>query len=151
MPHLSTCKPPHSPHTACSGLDLDAVHENEGGVWSPLGLAARLGQVDVMRLLLAHGADPEHICGGCTAGAMERSDYCDFGAEYAPLHLAAMGRHARALQCLLEAGARPTALDRFESSPLYVAARQLSPECVQVRCVCARALVGQPGSGNART
>lgn len=36
----------------------------EGGWWTPLGLACRLGQLDVVRLLLSKGADLEQPCSG---------------------------------------------------------------------------------------
>ena len=44
-----------------------------------------------------------------------------------------MGRHYKVLRVLLEAGAKPDSLDDYGSTPLYMASRQLSPECVQVR------------------
>jgi ankyrin repeat protein len=36
----------------------------EGGVWTPLGFACRLGQLDLVRLLLSKGADVEQECKG---------------------------------------------------------------------------------------
>ncbi len=40
--------------------------ENEGGWWTPLGLAARLGHTDIVRLLVSKGADTERDCAGYT-------------------------------------------------------------------------------------
>ncbi len=61
-----------------------------------------------------------------------RKDACAFGSRFQPVHLAAMGKHARVLRALIDAGANPGALDEYGDTPLYVAARQLSPECVAV-------------------
>lgn len=60
---------------------------------------------------------------------------CEFGGQYTPVHLAVLGCHSRALRTLLEGSASAAALDQYGNTPLYCAARQLSPECVQVRTV----------------
>lgn len=71
-----------------------------------------------------------------------RKDACQFGSRYQPLHLAALGMHARVIKALVDAGADAEARDGSGCTALYMSARQLSPECVQV-CGC----VGVPVCG----
>lgn len=104
----------------------------EGGWWTPLGLAARLGHLDVVRLLLSKGADSSAACSGYTGNDTGRKDACQFGSRYQPLHLAALGMHARVIKALVDAGADAEARDGSGCTALYMSARQLSPECVQV-------------------
>jgi hypothetical protein len=58
-------------NTLCFLLTIDLLSRRqlgevsfEGGVWTPLGLACRLGQLDIVRLLLSKGADIERECRG---------------------------------------------------------------------------------------
>jgi hypothetical protein len=83
---------------------------------------------------------PFLLC-GCS-----RQDGCTFGSVFKPVHLAAMGCHSRVLKALVEAGANPSALDEYGDTPLYIAARRLSPECVQVRPPGAQATHSPPAS-----
>lgn len=65
------------------------IEEREYGL-KPLMVAAQQGDVELMELLLAHGAD--------IAGTGRHSESC-------PLHLAAQGGHVAAVKCLLRHGA----------------------------------------------
>ena len=89
---------------ACAAGDVDSVrtmladdpslariadtHQPHGG-WTALHTAARAGQLEVVRLLLANGADPN---------AREAGD------NTYPLHWAAAARHLETVRALLDAG-----------------------------------------------
>jgi hypothetical protein len=66
-------------------------HENEGE--TPMTVAAQFGRVEVVRLLLAHGADPDLRDGG--------------GQHQTPLSTAAMHGQLEVCRLLLDAGADP--------------------------------------------
>ncbi len=73
-------------------------------------------QIDIMRLLLAAGADVNaHLSGGRSM-----------------LHGAALYSNDAALQLLLKAGAKPDATDNKGQTALHVAAQQGSVPCVQL-------------------
>ena len=72
----------------------------------PLHRAAREGHTDVIRTLIAAGADPN----------VRNID------NTIPLHCAAEGGHAKAVVTLLESGADPNARNSDEAAPLHYAA-----------------------------
>ena len=73
-----------------------------GGDTSPLGMAAFHGQVELVKLLLAHGASPNAVRGGTT-----------------PLILAVNKLHVEAVQLLLEAGANPNFQEGISGNVLF--------------------------------
>jgi ankyrin repeat protein/catechol 2,3-dioxygenase-like lactoylglutathione lyase family enzyme len=92
---------------ACAGGNLETVRallqaapelarmpdpKAQYGGWTALHAAARDGRLDVVRLLLAHGADPN---------AREAGD------NTYPLHWAAAHRHVEVVRALLDAGGDP--------------------------------------------
>ncbi|THA76043.1 ankyrin repeat domain-containing protein [Streptomyces sp. A0642] len=103
-------------------LELGAAVDAPGtGGRTALDLAAGRGHADVVRLLIAAGADPEQRVG----------EY----AESTPLCLAAMSGHTEVVGALLDAGARTGAQGRRGWVPLVLAATAGSegyPETVDV-------------------
>lgn len=110
-------------------VDVARVLIDEGGVnvesaradgWTPLKLAADMGQAKCMRLLIERGADVEHApAGTCTA----------------LIHAAAQG-HLPAVQLLLRARADPNARAGAESTtPLLGAASSARDLEAHMRCL----------------
>lgn len=77
-----------------SGANANALVERRGVTYTPLMRAARAGHCDLLRLLLAAGADPN------LAGRE------NFGTNITPLMLAARHGHKSAVELLLETGAK---------------------------------------------
>ncbi|HMF12315.1 MAG TPA: ankyrin repeat domain-containing protein, partial [Gemmataceae bacterium] len=69
-----------------------------GAAVGALHLAAKRGDVESVKWLLAHGADPS-------------ARWSHWDAEVTPLHLAALAGHAAIVALLLEAGADPRVRD----------------------------------------
>eukprot|EP00904_Undaria_pinnatifida_P008438 jgi/Undpi1/4724/HiC_scaffold_18.g08077.m1 len=78
-----------------------------------LGWAARLGHIDLARLLLSFGA------------SVQAGD----GKMRTPLHRACTGCNSSVVKVLLEHGADPNACDSTSRTPLHRAARWGSPDC----------------------
>ncbi|KAL2785591.1 ankyrin repeat-containing domain protein [Aspergillus keveii] len=78
------------------------------GVTSPLHLAAEAGRIDLVKLLLRSGADPNNR-------DRQRSP---------PLLWATAGQHAKVVELLLKAGADPNAANSFGNTPLHECARR---------------------------
>lgn len=78
---------------------------------SPLNLAAKAGQLEVVKVLLARGWP----AGGCDE------------ARNTPLHLAARAGHVDIMRALLDAGAATNARDERGDTPLGALARYLTP------------------------
>jgi len=79
--------------------------------WTPLHLASFFGHPDVVRLLLAHGADVD-----------ARSRSTRFAKENTPLHAAAANRQVGVAEILLAHGADVNAKDGSGYTPLALAA-----------------------------
>jgi ankyrin repeat protein len=118
-------------HDACGVGDLRKVREilqkdsdianrlNQRG--APLGLtplheAARGGHVDILQLLLNHGASVNAVT----------------NHGYTPFHHAARVGHVDILQLLLNHGASVNAVDKYGETPLHHAARESHVKCVKV-------------------
>lgn len=91
-------------HLVDRGCNLDAVYAASGD--TPLCIAASTGQLDVMRLLLDRGADPDG------AAADGRT----------PLYDAALNGQAEAIKLLLSRGAAVDGVAISGSAPLHAAA-----------------------------
>ncbi|MCH8037725.1 MAG: ankyrin repeat domain-containing protein, partial [Proteobacteria bacterium] len=75
---------------------------------TPLHVAAHAGRIDIVRLLIAKGADiGARAQGGIT-----------------PMHMAALGGHAGIVKLLLSLGADVNTLSSSDSTPLHLAARE---------------------------
>ena len=81
-------------------VHMSPASANEEGV---LHLMAKRGQVDAVRWLLSHGANPN-------------AQWSHWGALVTPLHLAALGNHADVAHALLDAGADVTIRDSMHDS-----------------------------------
>lgn len=96
------------------GADLNADTNNH--IQPPLVVAAGQGNLQAIKLLLDHRADPNHAdLGGTT-----------------PLMQAAMEGHSLAVQLLLSAGANPRYANRFGVTPLHNAAESGDRESVHM-------------------
>ena len=82
---------------------------------TPLWLAARHNDVELAKLLLQYGADPNIQCGG---------------VQMSPLHMATYCHNVEMVRALLEGGANPNLLDRWNYSPLMYAAIHHEPVVV---------------------
>ena len=82
------------------GVDPN-VKDNDGR--TPLHRAAKRGHVDIVKLLLEHGANPN----------IQENKY-----GYTPLHVAVKNCHVDVVRVLLEHGADPTIRDNEGRTPL---------------------------------
>ncbi|PHZ12613.1 ankyrin, partial [Rhizopus microsporus ATCC 52813] len=88
-------------------LDLGAdPNEKDYAGWTPLHEAALRGQIDVIKLLIKHGAD-------VNARGGEELD--------TPLHDATENNHCDVVELLLENGANPFAKNASNLEPLDIA------------------------------
>lgn len=107
-------------HWACGGGAADVVlwlirvcgadiHGARRNNFYPLHTAAMQGQTEVVRILLAAGADP---------------DVQTAPQGYAPLHSAAWAGHVETVRALLAVGANPTLRNHRNETPAETARRQ---------------------------
>jgi len=124
------------------------INSREGSYWSPLRGAVRNGHLDVARLLLEHGAFPNHVDGHWTllhhASYNNNIDVIELLLEHGadvhcvdddgqtPLHLAFFRRRVQALEKLLEYGADLNIHSKFGWTPLHQASIYGSPEGVRL-------------------
>jgi CDK inhibitor PHO81 len=99
-------------------LSLDAVDASSADLdgFSPLVLAVMSGQVEVVRILLAHGVSVE------AAGT----------SDLIPLCLASQGGHAEITQMLLQRGAKLAVANPEGLTPQALAAREGHAECLSL-------------------
>jgi ankyrin len=147
--------------------DLDAW---DGAEFTPLLNAAEAGRVDLLKLLIAAGADLKavqkngrnalHLAAGAANPEAVRflleqklqvnalSNSGDTAHGGTPLHLAVMDKKLGAARILLDHGAPPNARDQYQNSPLMLAATVGSVEMVRL-LLDHRALVkGADAQGN---
>jgi ankyrin repeat protein len=97
-------------------MDVNAKDDDHEIGWSPLLLAARSGHLDLVRLLLKHGAE---------VNAKSKS-------EQTPLHGACWNGHASVAKLLCDHGANSNAKNRFGQTPLHWAAHYGHADVVRV-------------------
>jgi ankyrin repeat protein len=95
------------------GADVNAISKNATGYTALSGAVAR-GDAEIVRLLLAHGANARHR----------------YGPGYSPLHEAAAGGKIEILRLLLEHGADPNARTQDGQTPLSLAEAKGRAEAV---------------------
>ncbi len=127
-----------------SGIDLEQVDEDSGA--APLALAAECGHVDVVKVLLRAGVDPDW--GGATtpleAAALEgHVDVADIliraqadvnrpvADGFTPLITAASTGNLEMVRMLLKAGANPLVLDDEGKSALALAKKNKHQDVVK--------------------
>jgi len=124
------------------------INSREGSDWTPLRGAVYNRHLDVARLLLEHGAFPNHAVGDWTllhsASFSNDIDVIEFlpvhGADVdcinnlgqTPLHLASSYGHVKAMQKLLEYGADLNIHMKYGWTPLHEASIQGSLEGVRL-------------------
>jgi ankyrin repeat protein len=89
--------------------DRASVDDSGPGGYTALHFAASFGQLEVARLLLGRGADPNAV-------AMN-------GSRATPLHSAVTARHRDTASLLLALGASPNSVQKGGMTPLHTAAR----------------------------
>jgi ankyrin repeat protein len=146
-------------YSAACGLrnlaeQLIAIHPNDVNPpddhnWSPLRVAVFKEHLDVARLLLEHGADPNRVIGPWTllhgASYSGETDVIELLLEHGadvdcistdfdetPLHLASQNGHVKAMQQLLEYGADVNHRRRGGCTPLHRASCEGKPEAVRL-------------------
>jgi ankyrin repeat protein len=124
------------------------INSREGSRWSPLRGAVRKGHLDVARLLLEHGAFPNHVVGSWTL--LHDTSYnnnidaigllLEHGADMhcmndsgqTPLHLASGNGSVKAMEKLLEYGADLNIRMDYGWTPLHRASANGRPEGVRL-------------------
>ncbi|CAN0344478.1 unnamed protein product, partial [Scytosiphon promiscuus] len=96
------------------------VNGYENNSIPPIIGSASLGHVDIIKLLLSRGADPE-------AAVRNKHGCCAHLEGARAVHAAAHGRRAEALKTLLQAGADPNSVDSQGISPLMAVCREGVP------------------------
>ncbi len=137
-----------------AGAAIDQIDESTG--MAPLALAASLGQLEIVRLLLRCGADPDW--GGTTtpleAAALEGQlkvveALLAAGADlnrsvadgFTPLMTAICARQVQVVRLLVEAGANPAAVNHEGQTAWVLAEQQENPHSV-ILANLRRALAG---------
>lgn len=69
----------HAAHAICRETAQEVSFDD--ALWTPLGLASRLGHLDIVRLLLVKGADVGSACSGYMGRDQARKDACGFGSR----------------------------------------------------------------------
>ena len=82
---------------------------------TPLHISSRLGHLEIVRVLLEHGADSE---------ARDKNDW-------SPLERASTRGYVEIVHVLIEYGADPNARDKGRRTPLYLASKEGLPEVVR--------------------
>jgi len=102
-----------------SGADVNM--KNNGGR-TPLHAAVLQNRIDIVRLLLESGADPNARCRNLYLAPPDGGELALLPAsEVTPLHMAANGGYEDLVKLLLESGADPTARDSLGRTPAEVA------------------------------
>jgi ankyrin repeat protein len=96
------------------GADVNAKKSND---WTPLLLAAKLGNLEVVNALLGKGANVD--------------DKTSSKYQFTPLHLAARNGHNEVIEALLDKNANINARTEFEFTPLHLAADNGHLDAVQ--------------------
>jgi len=98
--------------------DRSIVHAYSYDGWTPLHLAAHFGRTEVMRTLLANGADHRAVSRNSNRNQ--------------PLQAAAAGNRLAAVELLLKAGADVDARSHGRFTALHIAAENGNPQMVTV-------------------
>ena len=110
------------------GADIDA---QQAGGWTPLMIAIRAGQVDIVRLLLQHKAkifdSKEQIRPGQSAAQLKSTP-----DSALPLIGAVLGGHTEILSLLLQHGANPNIRNSRGQTALMIAAANGSHADIKV-------------------
>ena len=86
--------------------DLVRAHSSDG--WTALALAAHFGRLEILRVLLGYGSDPNAVSHNLLGNT--------------PLHAAIAGNQREAVALLLQNGANPNTTDSGGWTPLHLAA-----------------------------
>lgn len=112
-------------------LNEEALVRNSSEALTPLSLAARAGQFEVVKILLSYHASV---------------NYLDRRGRTA-LHIAALGGHSKICEILLENGAMIFQGDNQGNSPLHLAALSNHPTTIDLLAVKSKQLVYKVTSG----
>jgi ankyrin repeat protein len=122
------------------GADVNTRGKND---WTPLHLASCYGSVEIVRLLLDHGADLDAATGNMGEKPLHKVTYDKYRSQednvrvaqllldrgtdvntrrkddWTPLHAASYNANAKIVQLLIDHGAEVDAVDDFGNTPLH--------------------------------